>query len=231
MRLVLLRHGQSLWNAKNLFTGWIDVDLSEKGEIEAKIAGKILKQNGIYPQICFTSYLKRAIHTAQLALREMEWEHIDVLRSWRLNERHYGKWQGKNKLEVEKEYGKELFFAVRRGYEVPPPPLEPEDPDFDRLYPLEKKYEKIGYMPKSESLKETKERVLYYFYEKIVPAMFSLNTVLVAAHGNSLRALIMHIENIDPTEISKIEIPTGTPILYRFDRNMKAIHKTILQKD
>ena len=226
MRLVLIRHGQSVWNAKNLFTGWIDVELSEKGKNEAKRAGELLKEAGIYPGICYTSYLKRAIHTAQLALNTLGWEHIDVVRSWKLNERHYGDWQGKNKDEVKAKYGEELFLAVRRGYDTPPPPIEPSEPDYEERLPLDPKFDGIE-IPKSESLKDTRERVVEYWYEELVPALLLYDTILIAAHGNSLRALIMYLENIDPKDIAKIEVPTGTPIVYDLTKELKIKNKKI----
>ncbi len=227
MKLILIRHGQSVWNAKNLFTGWIDVELSEKGEAEAKRAGELLKDAGLYPAICYTSYLKRAIHTAQIALRELNWEHIDVLRSWKLNERHYGDWQGKNKDEVKAKYGEELFLAVRRGYDTPPPPIEESEPDFDERYPKDPKYDHLPYRPKSESLKDTRERVMEYFYEEIVPSLLVYDTVMIAAHGNSLRALIMFLENIAPEDVRTIEVPTGTPIVYNLTKELKIKDKIV----
>ncbi len=227
MKLILIRHGQSVWNAKNLFTGWIDVELSEKGESEAKRAGELLKEAGLYPAICYTSYLKRAIHTAQIALRELNWEHIDVLRSWKLNERHYGDWQGKNKDEVKAKYGEELFLAVRRGYDTPPPPIEESEPDFDERYPKDPKYEDLPYRPKSESLKDTRERVMEYFYEEIVPSLLVYETVMIAAHGNSLRALIMFLEEIAPEDVRTIEVPTGTPIVYELTKELKIKDKIV----
>ncbi len=226
MKVVLIRHGQSVWNAKNLFTGWIDVELSDKGKKEAKRAGELLKEANIYPGICYTSYLKRAIHTAQIALNELGWEHIDVIRSWKLNERHYGDWQGKNKDEVKAKYGEELFLAVRRGYDTPPPPIEPSEPDYEERLPLDPKFAGIE-MPKSESLKDTRERVVEYWYEELVPSLLLYDTILIAAHGNSLRALIMYLENIDPKDISKIEVPTGTPIVYDLTTELKIKNKTI----
>ena len=227
MKLILLRHGQSEWNAKNLFTGWIDVDLSEKGKNEAKKAGELLKEAGLYPNICYTSYLKRAIHTAQIALNTLEWEHIDVIRSWKLNERHYGNWQGKNKDEVKAEYGEELFMAVRRGYDTPPPPIEESDDDFEKRLPVDKKYEKLGFIPKSESLKDTRERVVEYFFEEIFPSLIVYETAMIAAHGNSLRALIMFLEKISPENVNKIEIPTGVPIVYKLDKELNIKEKKV----
>ncbi|MRI83142.1 MAG: phosphoglyceromutase [Nitratiruptor sp.] len=229
MELILIRHGQSEWNAKNLFTGWIDVELSPKGEEEAREAGALLKEAGLYPQICYTSYLKRAIHTAQIALRELGWEHIDVLRSWKLNERHYGDWQGRNKEEVKAKYGEELFMAVRRGYDTPPPPLEESDPDYATRYPLEPKYEGISYHPRSESLKDTRERVVNYFFSEIFPTLLIYDRVMIAAHGNSLRALIMFLEQIPPEKVHTIEIPTATPIVYTLTQELAIVDKQVYQ--
>ncbi len=224
-KLIILRHGQSIYNAQNLFTGWSDIDLSEQGVQEAKEAGLILKKAGIYPDIVFTSWLKRSIHTAQLALKEMGWEHIDVLRSWRLNERHYGAWQKRNKDEVKSEVGEEMFLAIRRGYDTPPPPLSDGD---ERLPQNDLKYHNLSptLLPRSESLADTRERTLYYYYQKIVPYLIEGKTVLVSAHGNSLRALSMEIEGLSREEVVKLEIPTGKPVLYRFDNTMKLIDKT-----
>ncbi len=224
MKLILIRHGQSEWNAKNLFTGWIDINLSEKGKKEAKRAGELLKEANLYPNICYTSYLKRAIHTAQIALNILEWEHIDVIRNYRLNERHYGNWQGKNKDEVKAEYGEELFMAVRRGYDTPPPPIEPTDDDYEKRLPKDEKYD---YIPKSESLKDTRKRVIEYFFEEIFPSLLVYENVMIAAHGNSLRALIMFLEKIEPKDIAKIEVPTGVPIVYELDSELNIKNKTI----
>ncbi len=226
-RLILLRHGQSLYNKRNIFTGWTDVDLSEEGIAEAKRAGQILKESGLYPELCFTSWLKRAIHTAQLALREMDWEQIDCVKSWKLNERHYGAWQQRNKDEVKAEVGEEAFVAVRRGYATPPPPLPDGDP---RLPEKDPKFRLIDpqELPRSESLKDTRQRTLNYFYEAIAPELARDKTVLVSAHGNSLRALTMAIENLSPEAIVKVEIPTGIPILYRFDETLQMQEKKVL---
>lgn len=225
--LILLRHGESLYNKENLFTGWTDIDLSQKGVEEAENAGNILTKERIYPDICFTSWLKRAIHTAQIVLKEMEWEHIDSIRSWKLNERHYGAWQSHNKDAIAKEVGEERFLAVRRGYETPPPPLKDGDP---RLPQNEPKYRDIdpSLLPRSESLKDTRKRALNYFVESIAPQLARGAIVLVSAHGNSLRALVMAIEKLTPVEIVKVEIPTGKPIIYRFDVTMHLLNKRVL---
>ena len=229
-KLILVRHGQSVYNQKNIFTGWTDVELSEKGKKEAKEAGELLKENLLFPDICFTSWLKRAIHTTQIILSALEWEHIDVFKSWKLNERHYGAWQGKNKERVKKEVGEEVFLSIRRGYDTPPPPLEVND---KRAALFEKKYKDIDpkLLPRSESLKDTKKRTVNYYFEKIVPFLTQNKTVLVSAHGNSLRSLVMQIENINKKDIVKYEIPTGEIIVYDFNDIMKLTDKTVLRKN
>ncbi|BDY13871.1 2,3-bisphosphoglycerate-dependent phosphoglycerate mutase [Hydrogenimonas cancrithermarum] len=223
-RLILLRHGQSLYNKENLFTGWTDVDLSEEGIEEAKRAGEILLKHDLLPDICFTSWLKRAIHTAQLALKEMEWEQIDCIKSWKLNERHYGAWQCHNKDAIRKEVGDEMFMAVRRGYDTSPPPLQDGDP---RLAENDPKYRKLdpSSLPRGESLKATRKRVLNYFAEAIAPELARGKDLLVSAHGNSLRALVMAIEHLTPAEIVEVEIPTGEPIVYVFDETLHLLRK------
>jgi len=227
-RLVLVRHGQSIYNQKNIFTGWTDVDLSEQGRDEAKQAGLLLKRNNIYPDICFTSWLKRAIHTAQIMLKELEWEHIDMLKSYKLNERHYGDWQGRDKGEVQTEVGEEQFLAVRRGYDVTPPPLNKND---KRSVSNDKKYTNIDkkLLPLHESLKDTKKRVVEYYKEQIILQLQKEKTVLISAHGNSLRALVMELEEISATNIASYEIPTGEIIVYDFDSEMNIIEKNILR--
>ena len=225
--LILLRHGQSLYNKRNIFTGWTDVDLSEEGIAEAKRAGRILKERALLPEICFTSWLKRAIHTAQLVLREMDWEQIDCRKSWKLNERHYGAWQGRNKNEVKAEVGEEAFVAVRRGYDTPPPPLPDGDPRLPGNDPKFRHFDPRD-LPRGESLKETRRRTLNYFHESIAPELARSRTVLVSAHGNSLRALVMAIEDLSPDEIVHVEIPTGIPILYHFDETLEMQEKKIL---
>ncbi|HFB53496.1 MAG TPA: 2,3-diphosphoglycerate-dependent phosphoglycerate mutase [Sulfurimonas autotrophica] len=226
-RLILMRHGESIYNKKNLFTGWTDVELSEKGVQEAKEAGALLKKNGIYPDICFTSWLKRAIHTAQIVLRELEWEHIDAIRSYKLNERHYGAWQGQNKTKVLEAYGEEQFLAVRRGYDVPPPPLNENDM---RVVWRDKKYAGIAHelLPLHESLKETKKRVLEYYDAVLSKELQAEKTVLVSTHGNSLRALVMHLEKMSKEDVVKLEIPTGEIIVYSFDKSLQLSKKEVL---
>jgi 2,3-bisphosphoglycerate-dependent phosphoglycerate mutase len=227
-RLILLRHGQSLYNLKNLFTGWTDVDLSDRGVEEARHAGRLLKEAGIRPDLCYASWLKRAIHTAQLALKELEWEQVDTRKDWRLNERHYGAWQQRNKDEVKAEVGEERFVAVRRGYDTPPPPLAADDPRHPRFDP---KYRGLDPMllPATESLADTRRRTLACYHERIAPHLVRGETVLVSAHGNSLRSLVMAIEDLTPEEIIKVEIPTGELICYEFDVTLELLSKSVLK--
>jgi len=227
-KLILLRHGESLYNKENLFTGWTDVDLSEKGKEEARHAGEILQRQALYPDICFTSWLQRSIHTAQIVLSVLQWEHIDALRSWKLNERHYGAWQKQNKEKIKTEVGEQRFIAVRRGYDTSPPPLN--EGDFLALKKDPKYYKLDAYLlPRSESLKETAKRTLTYFYEMIVPRLDAGETVLVSAHGNSLRALVKELEHLSDEEITHVTIPTGRPILYTFDETLRMVKKAYLE--
>jgi 2,3-bisphosphoglycerate-dependent phosphoglycerate mutase len=226
--LILLRHGQSRYNLENLFTGWTDVELSDRGVEEAKRAGRLLAEAKLYPDRCYTSWLRRAIHTAQWALREMGWEQIEVCRDWRLNERHYGAWQGRNKEAVKAEVGEERFVQIRRGYEVPPPALERDDPRHPRFDP---KYRTLdpALLPATESLADTRRRTLACFHERIAPELVRGRTVLVSAHGNSLRSLVMAIEGISPEAITGVEIPTGELICYTFDGTLERIDKRIIK--
>ena len=223
-RLILIRHGESVYNQKNIFTGWTDVDLSQQGIEEAKAVGKTLLRHNIYPDICFTSWLKRAIHTAQLALKELEWEHIDAVKSYKLNERHYGDWQGRDKEEIKEEYGEEKFLSIRRGYDVAPPSLPLND---SRMAKNDKKYVNIKeeLLPLSESLKDTKKRVIEYYHEKIEAQLQENKTVLISAHGNSLRALVMYLEQMSEKAIVNFEIPTGEIIIYTLDEKLNIINK------
>src|SRR3954462_15723823 len=216
--LVLLRHGESDWNAKNLFTGWVDVPLSEKGRVEAEDGGRLLADAGLLPDIVHTSVLRRAITTANLALDLADRHWIPVKRSWRLNERHYGALQGKNKKQTLEQFGEEQFMLCRRSYDVPPPPIEDHseysqagDPRYADLGPL---------MPRSECLKDVVARMLPYWEAEIVPDLRAGRTVLVAAHGNSLRALVKHLDEIGDAEIAALNIPTGIPLLYRLDEDL-----------
>ena len=222
--LILLRHGQSVYNQKNIFTGWTNVELSEEGRKEAKRAAEALKKQELYPDICYTSWLKRAIHTAQITLSEMEWEHIDCIKSWKLNERHYGAWQQRNKDEVKQEVGEKMFLSIRRGYDTPPPPLDEDDP---RAVKFDPKYKDIDpvLLPRHESLKDTHDRVKSYYSQVLLPELAKGKTVLVSAHGDSLRALVMEIEGLSSEAIVKVEIPTGVPIVYSYDRTLKQIEK------
>ncbi|MGC5615462.1 phosphoglyceromutase [Georgenia sp. Z1491] len=218
-RLVLLRHGESEWNAKNLFTGWVDVPLSEKGVQEARRGGTLLTDAGVRPDVLHTSLLRRAIMTANLALDEADLHWIPVTRDWRLNERHYGALQGKNKKEIRDEYGEEQFMQWRRSYDVPPPPIElgsEFSQDADPRYAGEP-------IPASECLKDVLERALPYWDAKIVPDLRAGKTVLVAAHGNSLRAIIKHLDGIDDETISGLNVPTGIPLLYELDEDLRPL--------
>ena len=219
--LILLRHGESEWNAKNLFTGWVDVRLSEKGESEATQGGRLLKERGLLPDILHTSLLRRAIHTAQLALDECDRHWIPVSRSWRLNERHYGALQGKDKKATLEMYGEEQFKLWRRSYDVPPPPIEDSDP-FSQSQDV--RYADLGdNMPKTECLKDVVARMLPYWTQSIVPDLRRGKTVLVTAHGNSLRALVKHLDGISDEAIAELNIPTGIPLLYELNDQMLPI--------
>ena len=221
--LILLRHGESEWNAKNLFTGWVDVDLNEKGLAEGKRAGELLKDAGILPDVVHTSLLKRAIKTSQIALEACDRHWIPVVRNWRLNERHYGALQGKNKKETLEQYGEEQFMLWRRSYDTPPPPIDPEDPwaqTHDARYaalPPEAR-------PATECLADVVTRLIPYWEDVIVAEHLRAGkTVLIAAHGNSLRALVKHLDQISDDDIAGLNIPTGIPLVYRLDENLKPI--------
>lgn len=217
--LILLRHGESEWNAKNLFTGWVDVKLSQKGEGEARRGGELLKQKGLLPDLVHTSLLRRAIQTANLALDTCDRHWIPVQRSWRLNERHYGALQGKDKAQTLAQYGEEQFKLWRRSYDVPPPPIADEDPFSQAQDP---RYSDLGNaMPKTECLKDVVARILPYWQSSIVPDLQAGATVLVAAHGNSLRALVKHLDGITDEAIAELNIPTGIPLHYILDENLK----------
>ncbi len=218
-KLVLLRHGESDWNAKNLFTGWVDVPLSEKGVTEAKRGGQLMVDAGILPDILHTSLLRRAISTANLALDAADRHWIPVKRNWRLNERHYGALQGKNKKEIRDEYGEEQFMEWRRSYDVPPPPIEKGSEysqDSDPRYAGEP-------IPDTECLKDVLERMMPYWEESIVPDLKTGKTICIAAHGNSLRAIVKHLDGISDEEISGLNIPTGIPLYYELDDNLKPV--------
>ncbi|WP_136089185.1 phosphoglyceromutase [Auritidibacter ignavus] len=214
-RLVLLRHGQSVWNEKNLFTGWVDVPLTEKGRAEATRAGDLLAEGGFLPDVVHTSLLRRAITTANLALDTADRQWIPVKRSWRLNERHYGALQGKNKAEVRDEYGEEQFMIWRRSYDTPPPELA-DSSTWSQIG--DPRYADLGdNAPRTECLKNVLERLLPYWNDAIIPDLAEGKTVLIAAHGNSLRALVKHLENISDNDIAGLNIPTGIPLVYELD--------------
>jgi 2,3-bisphosphoglycerate-dependent phosphoglycerate mutase len=220
-QLILLRHGESEWNAKNLFTGWVDVRLSETGEAEAKRGGALLKERGLLPDVLHTSLLRRAIHTSQLALDVADRHWIPVRRSWRLNERHYGALQGKDKKETLATYGEEQFQLWRRSFDVPPPAIDDNDQYSQAGDP---RYADLGSsIPKTECLKDVIVRMLPYWEEAIVPDLKAGKVVLVTAHGNSLRALVKHLDGISDADIAGLNIPTGIPLLYELDANLKPI--------
>ncbi len=221
-KLVLLRHGESLWNKENRFTGWADVDLSPKGIIEAKKAGHVLKKKGFVFDIAFTSYLKRAQRTLSLALKEMSLSKIPIYCSWKLNERHYGALQGLNKSETAEKYGEEQVHIWRRSYDIRPPPLEKND----KRYPgNDPKYKELSRkdIPATECLKDCVTRVLPYWKEQIAPVIKSGKRVLIAAHGNSIRALVKYFDNVSEKEITELNIPTGIPLVYELDDNLKPL--------
>ncbi len=218
--LVLLRHGQSDWNAKNLFTGWVDVDLTAQGEAEARRGGELLREQHLLPDLCHTSVQRRAIATAEIALNTADRMWIPVRRSWRLNERHYGALQGKDKKQTLAEFGEEQFMLWRRSYDVPPPPIADDDefsqagdPRYAALPP--------ELRPRSECLKDVGLRMLPYWYDAIVPDVLTGRTVIVVAHGNSLRALVKHLDGISDADIAGLNIPTGIPLVYRLDADLR----------
>jgi 2,3-bisphosphoglycerate-dependent phosphoglycerate mutase len=213
--LILLRHGNSDWNTKNLFTGWVDVDLSEQGRAEATRAGQLIAESGIQLDIQYTSLLKRAIHTADIALAEADLDWLPVKRSWRLNERHYGALQGKDKAETLAEFGEEQFMTWRRSFDVPPPPLD-DSSEFSQAH--DRRYADLGAeLPRTESLKLVIERMLPYWHSDITQDLAAGKTVLVTAHGNSLRALVKHLDGISDEAIAELNIPTGIPLVYELD--------------
>ena len=218
--LVLLRHGESAWNAEGLFTGWVDVGLSDKGASEAAAGGTLLHDSGLTPDIVHTSVLTRAIETANLALAAADLLWLPVSRSWRLNERHYGALQGKNKAQTRQEFGDEQFMLWRRSSDVPPPPIaddhplsQAHDPRYVQLPP--------ELLPRSECLKDVLHRMLPYWYDWLVPDLAAGRTPLVVAHGNSLRALVKHLDGISDTEIAGLNIPTGIPLVYELDADFR----------
>jgi 2,3-bisphosphoglycerate-dependent phosphoglycerate mutase len=214
--LVLLRHGESAWNADGLFTGWVDVGLSKLGFAEAERAGELLARSGLRPEVVHTSVLTRAIQTANATLDAADLAWLPVRRSWRLNERHYGALQGKNKAQTRAEYGDEQFMAWRRSYDVPPPPISDDDPLSQASDP---RYTLLtpDLLPRTECLRDVVGRMLPYWHDAIVPDLAEHGVVLVVAHGNSLRALVKHLDGIGDAEIAALNIPTGIPLVYRLD--------------
>src|SRR5436189_1448053 len=226
-KLVLIRHGESLWNKENRFTGWKDVDLSEKGIQEAHTAGKLLKQEGYTFDEAYTSVLKRAIRTLWIILDEMDLMWVPETKSWLLNERHYGALQGLNKAEMAAEYGEEQVLIWRRSYDIPPGLLEEGD---ERWLGKDARYSSIeaAKFPKAEALKQTVERVVPYFQTEIMPKVAAGRRILIAAHGNSLRALVKYLDAISDNDIIKYNIPTGIPLVYELDENSKPIRNYYL---
>jgi 2,3-bisphosphoglycerate-dependent phosphoglycerate mutase len=217
--LVLLRHGESTWNALNQFTGWVDVDLSEKGEAEAVRGGELLRESGVLPDIVHTSLLRRAIRTSQIALDGCDRHWIPVVRNWRLNERHYGALQGKNKAQTLEAYGEEQFMLWRRSYDVPPPAIDPDD-EYSQSHDPRYAWLPPEANPLTECLKDVVVRLVPYWEDVIVPDLRAGRTVLVAAHGNSLRALVKHLDGISDDDIAALNIPTGIPLVYRLDADL-----------
>lgn len=225
--LVVVRHGESLWNQQNRFTGWKDVDLAEKGILEAQKAGKILKEKGYHFNFAYTSRLTRAIKTLNYILDEMKLHWIPVTKEWRLNERHYGDLQGLNKTETAEKHGEEQVKIWRRSYDTPPPQMSRNNPDHPTHDP---RYQDVNpeELPSGESLKDTVGRFLPLWSQKITPDLKSGKKILIAAHGNSLRALIMHLEGLSQAEIMEVNVPTGIPLVYKLDENFKIISKEFL---
>ena len=220
--LILLRHGESEWNAKNLFTGWVDVDINEKGVAEARRGAELLAGEGLLPDVVHTSVLRRAIHTAYLTLDGCDRHWVPVRRSWRLNERHYGALQGKNKAQTLEQYGEEKFMLWRRSYDTPPEPIARDD-EFSQF--ADPRYATLPpeVRPLTECLKDVVGRMLPYWYDAIVPDLRAGQTVMVAAHGNSLRALVKHLDGISDADIAALNIPTGIPLLYELDDDLAPV--------
>lgn len=226
-KVVFLRHGESIWNKENRFTGWTDVDLSEKGIEEAREAGRVLKNEGYVFDIAYTSVLKRAIRTLWLVLDEMDLMWIPVIRDWRLNERHYGALQGLNKAEMAAKFGEQQVKIWRRSYDVPPPALDKTDPRYPGFDPRYKDLTEQE-LPLTECLKDTVARVLPCWHNRIAPDIRAGKRVLVAAHGNSLRALVKYLDNISDQDIVELNIPTGMPLVYELDENLKPLNRYYL---
>lgn len=226
-QLVLVRHGQSEWNLSNVFTGWTDVPLTEQGRLEAKTAGRLMAEEGFDFDVLHTSLLSRAIDTANIALSEMRLGWLPVNRHWRLNERHYGDLQGKNKKETADEHGLDQVAIWRRSYDTPPPALDPSDP---RHPAKDRRYADLApeLIPGTECLADVVDRMLPYWYDRIAPDLLSGKTVLVVAHGNSLRALVKHLDGVSDEDIAQLNIPTGIPLHYRLDSNLKVLSSAYL---
>jgi 2,3-bisphosphoglycerate-dependent phosphoglycerate mutase len=222
MKLVLVRHGESTWNKANLFTGWTDVDLTEEGRNQAKMGGRLLKEGDFHFDLAYTSVLKRAIRTLWIVLDEMDLMWIPVYRSWRLNERHYGALQGLNKAETAEKYGDDQVLIWRRSYDIPPPPLEKTDERYPGNDPRYRDLDESE-LPQTECLKDTVERFLPYWHEEIAPMVKAGKKVIIAAHGNSLRALVKYLDNISDEDILKLNIPTGVPLVYELDEGLKPL--------
>ncbi len=221
--LILLRHGESLWNARNLFTGWVDVDLSELGSQEAERSGRLMAEAGLLPDVVHTSVLRRAITTANLALDVADRHWIPVRRSWRLNERHYGALQGLNKAETREQFGEEQFMLWRRSFDTPPPEIEP-GAEFSQAG--DPRYAVVGeQMPETECLKDVVERMLPYWEGEVSADLRAGHTVCLAAHGNSLRALVKHLDDISDEDIAGLNIPTGIPLVYRLDEQLRPVRR------
>jgi len=222
-KLILLRHGESEWNAKNLFTGWVDVELSEKGLVEAARGGQLLKEANLLPDVLHTSLLKRAINTADIALKNCGRSGIPTKRSWRLNERHYGALQGQDKAATLKEYGEEQFQLWRRSFDVPPPAIADDDQYSQKN---EEKYANLGeQLPKTECLKDVVARVVPYLTGEVMDDLKSGKTVLITAHGNSIRAIVKFLDQISDADIAAVNIPTGIPLLYELNEKFEPITK------
>jgi len=229
-KLVLVRHGESTWNKENRFTGWTDVDLSERGREEATKAGQILKEQGYVFEVAFTSVLKRAIRTLWIIQEQMDLMWIPVQISWRLNERHYGALQGLNKSEMAAKYGEQQVFIWRRSYDIQPPPLTTDDPRYPGNDPRYRDL-KIQDIPLTESLKDTVARFMPYWHEVLAPAIGSGQRVIISAHGNSLRALVKYLDNVADSEIVGLNIPTGIPLVYELDDGLKPLRHYYLGSD
>ena len=220
-KLVLVRHGQSEWNASNQFTGWCDVPLTEKGRAEAVRAGEMMVEAGLEPTILYTSLLRRAINTAHIALDVADRLWIPVVRDWRLNERHYGALQGLNKAETKEKYGDDQFMMWRRSYDTPPPPLA-DDSEFSQAN--DPRYANVENAPKTECLLDVEKRLIPYFEAEILPRLKNGETVMLAAHGNTLRAMLMYLDGITPEAIAEVNVPTGIPLIYEFDADAKVLN-------